>query len=75
MQVAENLRKVISAHQLSAGVKRKSMGRITFSIGVSQYRLNEQLKTFIRRTDDLMYKAKSNGRNQIIGDMEYIIET
>ncbi len=39
--------------------------RITASLGVTQLLENESWEAFIVRADDLMYKAKRNGRNQV----------
>jgi diguanylate cyclase (GGDEF)-like protein len=36
----------------------------TISIGVASYH-NESLNEFIKKTDDLMYKSKAQGRNKI----------
>lgn len=38
---------------------------MTVSIGLSQYRSQEDIKAFIHRVDQLMYQAKKNGRNRI----------
>ncbi len=38
---------------------------MTVSIGVAQYRANEDMKAFVRRADQLMYQAKENGKDRI----------
>jgi len=38
---------------------------MTVSIGLSQYRPQEDIKAFVHRVDQLMYQAKKNGRNRI----------
>lgn len=38
---------------------------VTMSIGLSQYRLNENMREFVHRVDQLMYQAKNNGRDRI----------
>ena len=38
---------------------------MTVSIGLAQYKSKEELKSFVKRVDDLMYQAKKNGRNRI----------
>jgi len=40
--------------------------RITFSGGVTKYAANEDIHTFIKRADDILYKAKKSGKNKII---------
>ncbi|MGK0499711.1 MAG: diguanylate cyclase [Oceanicoccus sp.] len=69
MHVAEKIRKAIGERELSVGSGQQKIGRISISIGISQYLFNEPLNTFIQRTDKLMYQAKSSGRNQVIGDL------
>ena len=44
----------------------KSMGKITVSMGIAQYKFNEPEKALIKRADDALYFAKQNGRDQII---------
>lgn len=41
---------------------------VTMSIGISQYTPKEEMKSFVHRVDQLMYRAKQNGRNQICSD-------
>ncbi|MCW8996134.1 MAG: GGDEF domain-containing protein, partial [Psychromonas sp.] len=41
--------------------------QITVSIGVSQLRGQESIKRLVRRADRLLYVAKKNGRNRVIG--------
>ena len=43
---------------------------MTVSIGVAQYRANEDMKTFVYRADQLMYQAKKNGKDRIISESE-----
>jgi diguanylate cyclase (GGDEF)-like protein/PAS domain S-box-containing protein len=38
---------------------------ITLSIGVGQYKLQEEIKAFVSRVDKLMYQAKKNGKDRI----------
>ena len=38
---------------------------VTMSIGVAEYQLIEDMKTFVNRTDQFMYRAKHDGRNRI----------
>jgi diguanylate cyclase (GGDEF)-like protein len=39
--------------------------RITMSIGVGQYRPQEEMKAFVSRVDQTMYQAKQQGRDRI----------
>lgn len=38
---------------------------VTMSIGVAEYQLIEDMKIFVNRTDQFMYRAKHDGRNRI----------
>jgi diguanylate cyclase (GGDEF)-like protein len=38
---------------------------ITVSIGVAQYRKQEELKAFVNRVDHLMYQGKKNGKDRV----------
>jgi diguanylate cyclase (GGDEF)-like protein/PAS domain S-box-containing protein len=38
---------------------------VTMSIGLAQYKHNENMKAFVHRVDQLMYQAKQTGRNRI----------
>lgn len=55
----EKLRKTIETHSFKGE-------KITVSIGVSNYTENFHTKTeVLKKADDMLYKAKQNGRNQI----------
>jgi len=41
---------------------------ISFSAGLTKYRAGEHIEQTIKRADELLYVAKSNGRNQIVHD-------
>jgi len=41
-------------------------GHITASFGIAQYQDGDTLKTMFKRCDDALYKAKENGRNQVV---------
>ncbi|MDA3909607.1 MAG: GGDEF domain-containing protein, partial [Sulfurimonas sp.] len=42
------------------------VGHFTVSIGVTQLKGQEQLRTFLKRLDNALYKAKQEGRNRSI---------
>ncbi|MBU1195460.1 MAG: GGDEF domain-containing protein [Proteobacteria bacterium] len=65
MAVGEKIRKALSAKEWKVKDTGKSMGKITVSMGVALYRLNEPEKDLIKRVDDALYLAKKKGRNQI----------
>lgn len=61
VSIAERIRKLISETELEEG------GKISASIGVANFPLhaNDPDELF-KRADDALYKAKENGRNQVV---------
>lgn len=55
-ELAEGFRKAVEEYNFDKSLK------LTVSIGVNQYKNNTSIE-FIKETDDLLYKAKDNGRN------------
>jgi diguanylate cyclase len=51
----------------------EEMGNITLSIGIAQFRPGEPLADFIQRSDEGLYFAKGNGRDQVV--LETQLET
>ena len=58
-ELAERIRQIIEIHQFN------EIGKVTVSFGVAQLRKSDSEKTFIKRSDDALYKAKINGRNRV----------
>ncbi len=63
--VAESLRKAVAAKDLVNRQTGDKLGRITMSVGVSQYVPGEDTEKLIERADAALYTAKHNGRNQV----------
>ncbi|MCG8610724.1 MAG: GGDEF domain-containing protein [Pseudomonadales bacterium] len=61
--LAERIR--VGVESLSIVADEKNI-QVTISGGVAAYQEGEDLKQLIKRTDQLLYKAKEQGRNQII---------
>ncbi|MBF0376570.1 MAG: diguanylate cyclase [Desulfamplus sp.] len=58
--VAEDIRCGIEAYIFI------TVGRITVSIGVTSYQLNDTRDMLLSRVDAALYEAKRNGRNQVV---------
>ncbi|MDC2888538.1 GGDEF domain-containing protein [Psychrosphaera algicola] len=58
-QVAERLIQNIESYQFPI------IAKLTVSIGVSQFRADDTIKTWLERTDKALYQAKEQGRNRI----------
>jgi diguanylate cyclase (GGDEF)-like protein len=41
---------------------------VTVSIGLGQYKTNEDMKVFIHRVDQLMYQGKKSGKNRVYSE-------
>ncbi len=57
--VAEKLRGLVEASEQAGS------GRISLSMGVSEYHAGEDATRFIARADQAMYRAKRSGRNRV----------
>lgn len=60
LRVAESLRHLIASAKLIAD------RTVTVSIGVAQLREGDELKDWLKRADDCLYRAKAAGRNQVM---------
>lgn len=59
---------IISANKLRnkiSSLEHKIAGHITASFGVSLIRETDTLQSVLKRCDDALYRAKSNGRNRV----------
>ncbi len=65
MTVAETLRASVAQLKLEKKAKSESLGTITVSIGVAQYRPGEAMEDLINRADKALYFAKNAGRNRV----------
>ena len=63
MNVADRIRKVTEVEKMMPQAEKPVS--ITVSIGVTQYRKDEKLPTFVQRADKAMYMSKQNGRNRV----------
>ena len=58
-KISENLRRRVEDTQF------KNVGKVTCSLGLSQYAEDDTLDALISRVDKALYKAKENGRNRV----------
>lgn len=57
--LAERIRKIIQDYRFDKA------GRVTISLGVTQFRPDDTEDTFIKRADGALYKAKTGGKNRM----------
>ena len=50
-------------------VSNKIDHRVTLSIGVTQAQVGDHVRTIYKRADELLYRAKRQGKNQVVSDL------
>lgn len=65
-QYAETLRKLVDKLTLRDKRTTKLIDHISASFGVSEFTPGDNLTSFIARADELLYKAKAQGRNRVM---------
>jgi diguanylate cyclase (GGDEF)-like protein len=63
---------IITAQRIQTELRKEAFSPVlgqevnmTVSIGLSQYKPKEEMKSFVHRVDQLMYQAKKEGRDRI----------
>ncbi len=64
--VCDKIREAVSSKRIRNKSTGEEMGNITLSIGIAVFRPGESLSDFIHRSDEGLYFAKGNGRNQTV---------
>lgn len=65
MTVAGQIRKAISSGKLTNKSTDESYGKLTISIGVTQFQASDLPNELIKRSDQALYQAKELGRNRV----------
>jgi len=67
---------VVTAERIRAELKKEIFSPvsgkhdyITVSIGLAQYKSQEDMKAFVRRVDKLMYQAKKKGKDRVCSEL------
>ena len=63
--VAENIRNTVASKRLARKSTGESLGMVTLSFAVAQFKPGETLEDFVTRADTGLYKAKKRGRNRV----------
>lgn len=69
-RLANKLRETIAAKDIVNQARGEKLGKLSVSLGVTQFQPGEPLMGFIDRADRALYKAKAEGRNCVIS-LEY----
>jgi diguanylate cyclase (GGDEF)-like protein/PAS domain S-box-containing protein len=64
--IAERIRAELVKESFSPGAVKDV--HMTVSIGLAQFKLQEDMKAFVQRVDQLMYQAKKNGKDRVCSD-------
>ncbi|PMG43281.1 deoxyguanosine kinase [Shewanella sp. 10N.286.52.B9] len=68
LTVAEQIKNRIADKQLTIGKEKKQhLGNITVSIGAAEIHPGDDSDTWLSRADEMLYQAKSSGRNCVKG--------
>jgi diguanylate cyclase len=67
--VGENIRSFFAKTSLKTKTTAMTLGNVTVSIGISLFRNDESLESFIQRADQALYQAKKAGRNRIVDEL------
>jgi diguanylate cyclase (GGDEF)-like protein/PAS domain S-box-containing protein len=66
----------VTAERIRAEFKRETFSpvpgkdiHLTVSIGLAQYKAQEEMKAFVHRVDQLMYKGKKNEKNRVCSEL------
>ena len=64
--LARSLKERIARRALINKTTGVSLGKITVSVGATQYQPNETIEGFIARADKALYEAKNTGRDRVV---------
>ncbi len=67
---AEKIRKTVEAVVWKRKESGASLGTITISMGVAEYRSGEPLEVLVQRADKALYRSKEGGRNRVSTEMD-----
>jgi len=74
--VADNIRAYLSRQKLYDKKANLQLGVLTLSMGVATYvPSSDTLETMLDRADRCLYHAKSNGRNQTVGEAQLALKS
>jgi len=70
--VAERIRQATMAKELRRRKTGESLGRVTVSLGVAEYRRQESAQDLVERADNCLYAAKRRGRNCVVAQDQLV---
>jgi diguanylate cyclase len=70
--VAERIRQTTMSKELRRRKTGESLGRVTISLGVAEFRNNEAVQDLVERADNCLYAAKRRGRNCVVAQDQLV---
>ena len=64
--LADRLRELVASRRIQLKDRGQTLGRVTLSIGVAEFRQGERCADWIARADRALYEAKHAGRNRVV---------
>ena len=64
--LADRLRELVASRRVQLKDRGQTLGRVTLSIGVAEFRPGERCVDWIGRADGALYEAKHAGRNRVV---------
>ena len=68
--VVGNIRRLLAETEFILSRDRRSIGRVTVSFGVTQLLAGDTVASLIERADALLYRAKHEGRDRVVSDLD-----
>jgi diguanylate cyclase len=69
-KLAEQIRRSVETKKIVNRISGETLGSITLSLGVAQFRDSETAADLIERADQCLYGAKGAGRNRVLSERE-----
>ena len=66
--VADNIRRAVMGKELMRRSTGETLGRVTISLGVANWRKGDTVATLLERADACLYAAKHSGRNCVVAE-------
>ena len=70
--VAERIRTMTMSKELRRRKSGESLGRVTVSLGVAEYRGGDSTQDLVERADNCLYAAKRRGRNCVVAQDQLV---